>query len=45
MIFKKPVMRICISCRETYEEENFSDGDQLENIQDSEIAAKEERKR
>jgi len=31
--------------QETYEEENFSDGDQLENIQDSEIAAKEERKR
>jgi len=31
--------------QETYEEETFSDGDQLENIQDSEISAKEERKR
>ncbi len=30
--------------QETYEE-NFSDSDQLENLQDSEIAAKEERKR
>jgi N utilization substance protein A len=28
-----------------YEEENFSDSDQLENVQDGEISAKEERKR
>ena len=31
--------------QETFQEENFSDSDQLENIQDSEISAKEERKR
>jgi len=31
--------------QEPYEEENFSDSDQLENIQDGEIAAREERKR
>ena len=30
---------------EQYEEEEFSDNDQLENLQDSEISAKEERKR
>jgi len=31
--------------QEMYEEENFSDGDQLEAVQDGEISAKEERKR
>ena len=31
--------------QETYEEETFSDSDQLETVQDSEISAKEERKR
>ena len=31
--------------QDLYEEENFSDSDQLENIQDDEISAKEERKR
>ena len=30
---------------ETFEEENFSDSDQLEAVQDGEISAKEERKR
>ena len=45
MILQTPVLRICISCRETFESEAFSDNDQLETIQDSEISAKEERKR
>ena len=31
--------------QELYEEENFSDGDQLETVHDGEISAKEERKR
>ena len=31
--------------QETYEEETFSDSDQLETVQDGEISAKEERKR
>ena len=31
--------------QEMYEEENFSDSDQLETVQDGEISAKEERKR
>ena len=31
--------------QEMYEEENFSDSDQLEAVQDTEISAKEERKR
>ena len=31
--------------QEVYEEENFSDSDQLEAVQDGEISAKEERKR
>ena len=31
--------------QELYEEENFSDSDQLETVPDSEISAKEERKR
>ena len=31
--------------QELYEEEHFSDGDQLETIQDGEISPKEERKR
>ena len=31
--------------QETYQEETFSDRDQLENVQDDEISAKEERKR
>ena len=31
--------------QELYEEENFSDSDQLETVQDGEISAKEERKR
>ena len=31
--------------QEVYEEENFSDSDQLETVQDGEISAKEERKR
>ena len=31
--------------QETYEEETYSDGDQLEAVQDGEISAKEERKR
>ena len=31
--------------QETYEEETFSDSDQLETVQDGEVTAKEERKR
>ena len=31
--------------QELYEEENFSDSDQLETVQNGEISAKEERKR
>ena len=31
--------------QETYEEETFSDGDQLETVQDGETSSKEERKR